>query len=52
MPNINELLQRRGARLKGEGGDQILAHERAALIRRIAAHYPMFERGAGLDDHA
>ena len=44
MANINELLQRRGARLKGAGGDQIAAQERAPLIRRIATHYTVFER--------
>jgi hypothetical protein len=42
--SIEDLLQRRGAWLKGPGGDRHLAAARAGLTRRIADHYPVFER--------
>ena len=46
--SIEDLLKRRGAWLKGTGGDRQLASARAGLTRRIAEHYPVFEQ---LRDH-
>ncbi len=45
---IETLLQKRGAWLKGNGGNRRLAEARAPLTRRIADHYPVFEQ---LRDH-
>jgi hypothetical protein len=41
---IESLLKRRGAWLKGAGGDRAVALKRAALNRKIAEHYAAFER--------
>jgi hypothetical protein len=46
--SIESLLKRRGAWLKGNGGDRGLAEARSGLTRRIAEHYPVFEQ---LRDH-
>lgn len=42
--SISSLLQRRGAWLKGQGGDQEMARRRHGLTRQIAGQYQVFER--------
>ena len=44
MADIAGILRQRGVRLKGGGGDERLATQRADLLRAIAADYPAFER--------
>ena len=42
--SISSLLEKRGAWLKGQGGDQATARRRHALTRGIAGQYAVFER--------